>query len=498
MSQLIYIVVKDTFNLTRGEGCHPELSPFPALLHGYGQPTKRGERDLHCWPRFESRRPEAPPRLMGNVMRIPLSLLILPFLLLASSWASADTLTWDDCVRIAALANPDLQAAQSQLRSSHFQERAAQGSYLPQLGLQVGSQYGDYYGKGGSTGSSGTVKTGSGNRRGDTNSAVMTLSQSLFSGNQIEAKVKQAQALIDSSGVNLDAVKAKVSFDLKSAAANLYYSQNYIKLSQDIMQRREENLRLVQLHFESGLENKGSLLLSKASLSEAQFNRHQAQQSSVNSQAQLARAIGRSEAGVIFLSGNIPVSNPPPPANLLDFVPMTTERRQALAQIAKAQAQMEIAKSALYPDLTFDSSANMQRGSMSTDSDRYTVGLNLSFPFYSGGRDSALVSSASADLATARSSLMSVEQQQLSTLTQAYNAFVLAIDRTKVDLEFVEAAHVRAEIARAKYNNGLLSFEDWDIIENDLINRQKASLLSMRDRVIAEATWEQALGKGVF
>ena len=34
-----------------------------------------------------------------------------------------------------------------------------------------------------------------------------------------------------------------------------------------------------------------------------------------------------------------------------------------------------------------------------------------------------------------------------------------------MDREFVEAAAVRAEIARSKYHNGLLSFEDWDIIE---------------------------------
>jgi hypothetical protein len=43
-----------------------------------------------------------------------------------------------------------------------------------------------------------------------------------------------------------------------------------------------------------------------------------------------------------------------------------------------------------------------------------------------------------------------------------------------------------------------MSFEDWDRIENDLIQRQKTVLQSQRDRVTAEAAWEQAQGKGVI
>jgi outer membrane protein len=57
---------------------------------------------------------------------------------------------------------------------------------------------------------------------------------------------------------------------------------------------------------------------------------------------------------------------------------------------------------------------------------------------------------------------------------------------------------LRSELGRAKYKNGLLNFEDWNAIESDLINRQKAKLQSQRDRVVAEAAWEQATGKGVI
>ena len=64
--------------------------------------------------------------------------------------------------------------------------------------------------------------------------------------------------------------------------------------------------------------------------------------------------------------------------------------------------------------------------------------------------------------------------------------------------EFLKAAEVRSEIARAQYQNGLLSFEDWDLIENDLIDKQKAMLTSQRDAVVARAAWEKMLGTGVI
>ena len=38
-----------------------------------------------------------------------------------------------------------------------------------------------------------------------------------------------------------------------------------------------------------------------------------------------------------------------------------------------------------------------------------------------------------------------------------------------------------ATIARGKYTTGLMTFEDWDLIENDLIAREKAALTTRRD-----------------
>ena len=63
---------------------------------------------------------------------------------------------------------------------------------------------------------------------------------------------------------------------------------------------------------------------------------------------------------------------------------------------------------------------------------------------------------------------------------------------------YVAAADIRAEISRQQYDDGLLSFENWDLIENDLINKRKGLLDSQRAALLAETAWWRATGYEAF
>ncbi len=132
------------------------------------------------------------------------------------------------------------------------------------------------------------------------------------------------------------------------------------------------------------------------------------------------------------------------------------------------------------------------------DNGYWAVGMNVSFPFFSGGKDYFTTRSAYASTTAARETRENTDQQILINLRQNYNSYIEAVAKLQVDNSFKEAAQLRADIARNKYNNGLLAFENWDVIETDLINRQKSYLQSKLNRVTSEASWEQVQGKGVF
>jgi len=410
----------------------------------------------------------------------------LPALMLglaSSLWAAPPaTLVWEASVEEAAAGNPELRAARANVTAAGHSASAAHSGNLPQL--SAGAGYSD---------SSGSATTGGGNY-----STSLSLSQNLFSGFQDSARIEQGAAVLEQTEAGLASVKARLSQELKSAFAGLQFAQDNVTLTDKIVQRLEENLRLVELRFEGGRENKGSLLLTQATLAQARYENLQARQTLASAQAQLARVLGRSELAGLQVIGGVPVTPPETAPDFPQLVQQIPELMQARAQERSAAADVTLARSGFYPSVDVSGSVGREGEDWEPDRDRRTVGLNLSVPLFSGGRDYYTTKSAVASLEAASSNRDNLERQLLVRLKQAWAGYVESEEKLKVDQAFLEAAVLRAEIARSRYNNGLMSFEDWDRIENDLIQRQKTVLQSQRDRVTAEAAWEQAQGKGVI
>lgn len=403
--------------------------------------------------------------------------------LLPAAWfgaVCAAELTWEACVTLTAQQNAALRAAYDNVRAAEHQARSAFGGYLPSVSASAGhTKYNP------STGSSAYT-------------ASITATQNLFAGFKDQASVAQAEANTAAAEAALGIAKAQASFDLKSAFAALRFAEDNLKLADDIIRRREENLRLVELRFEGGRENKGSYFLSRAALAQARYERLQALHAIAVAQETLARVLGRDAAAGIAIAGNVPEAAPPEKIDLEALLTQAPEYRQALAQEKAAGEAVRIARAGLLPTLNLTGTAGRQGDDWFPGDRRNSAGVSLSVPIFSGGSDYYATQGAAASLSAAQANRENLARTLRTKLQQGYTGFVQAEAKRTVDREFLAAAATRAEIARSKYNNGLLSFEDWDIIENDLISRQKAALASSRDRVTAEAAWEQAQGKGVI
>lgn len=94
--------------------------------------------------------------------------------------------------------------------------------------------------------------------------------------------------------------------------------------------------------------------------------------------------------------------------------------------------------------------------------------------------------------------LRSSDNSALYTLVQTHSALMSAIEAVGVNQATVAAQKVRSEIGEGQYSDGLISFTDFNLIENDLVTAEKQELQSRRDAVIAEANWEYAQGKGAI
>jgi outer membrane protein len=405
--------------------------------------------------------------------------LISVFMLVPSLGIAVEkTLSWSELVQKARESNEELKASEQSLQSSEYTSKGAYSNFYPQV----------------SAGVSATQSTS------EEFAVSLTASQNVFAGFQDSGKVSQSKANFEVAKAGLQSAKAKASYDLKSAVSNLLYAQKYVKLSESILQRRELNLRQVQLRFDGGRENKGSLLLSKAYLEDARLDHLQAEQALYVAQGLLARVLGEEEQGPYNFTGNIPVSEPLKDSqlNFQNLVLETPSYRIAVAQEEISKASVTLAEAGFYPSLNLSATTAKSGSTWYPDQNRWSVGATLSVPLFNGGRDYFATRSALESLRASAFTKSSTQKDQVVKLKSFYVSFVQSLQKLKVDQAYLEAAELREKISRQKYNNGLSSFDDWDLIESDLIRRQKSFLQSEKDRVVTEAAWEQAQGRGVL
>jgi outer membrane protein TolC len=402
------------------------------------------------------------------------------------SWAQT-TPSWQSVLQEASKNNGQIRAARETLSARGYDVKGARNSFLPQLSASVGANYGD------TTSQDITLSRGD-----DSYVTSLNLSQNLFSGLKDKAALEQQEANKRAAEAGLSGVKAQVSYDLVQAYSQLLFAQNSVALQDKIIQRRETNLNLVSLRFKSGRENRGSVLLSEANLNQATYEKLQAKNQLTVASSQLSKVLGRDEDQVIVLKDEIPLEPPMPSPDFKTIAAGVPEVKQNQAQVEASRAGVTVARSGFFPVLGVSAGMESKGTRWYPDQDHWAVGASLTFPLFNGGKDYYASQSAVSQLEAARATLNNVQRDRLATLKQTYSAYEEALQKLKVDESFRKAASKRAEIARAKYQNGLMSFEDWDLIESDLISRERAVLQSQRDVSRAQAAWQQAQGQGVI
>ncbi|UYL09381.1 TolC family protein [Bdellovibrio sp. SKB1291214] len=403
-------------------------------------------------------------------------------------WAE-QPLSFQEALNLVKKNNADLQYSEETYKASKYTVESSKSGYFPQLSAALG------YSQTGTSSDGAATATSSGDY-----SATLTASQNLFKGFADSSKVEQARGNARVSEAALRSTRSQVSYDLKSAFASAIYASDSVKISEDIVKRRNDNLRIVQLRFESGRENKGSLLLSQANYKQAQLDSLKAKHDVDTSQADLKKVVGIDSEETVLIKDDLPLTTPTSKEPDFKSIAMGTPNRETYeAQVAVSEANLRNTRSGFFPSLDLSATVgDYGQNFYPNTQDRWTLGATLTLPLFNGGRDYYATKSVTSQLYAAKSNLAGIDRSLLSTLKKAYKDYVEAVEQLAVNDAYVLAARTRADIARAKYNNGLMSFEDWDTIENDLINKTKQYLTSKRDRIIAEAAWEKAQGVGAL
>lgn len=417
--------------------------------------------------------------------------LIFPF------GARAVTLSWEEVLKFTIEGNPDLEASRRDWLASKEAESSAEGRYLPSLSASTSvTRSGSQANGGGGIVTNGVVVS-SANAINTNYLAALNFNQNLFNGLEDKSRITQAQWNTQNKFWTYVSSKATVSFSLKEAFANLVYAQELEEFSRSILDRRESNHKLVSVRYENGRENKGSVLLADAYLEQARLDLIKARDGLVVAEKALKSLMNKEHLGAVKVTGEVPLE--PLIKDRNDFETLALETpayNQAHALQMVAKEEIKVSRSGFLPDLNLTGQVSRQGDSYFPERERWTMALTLTIPLFDGFKDlgtyRSSVESNYASESRKRSTLLGLLPRLQDTLNQAKQSDI----KYSIDSKFEAAASTRAEIARKKYNNGLLTFEDWDIIESELITRQMNFLQSKKDRIIKYASWENVLGKG--
>lgn len=402
---------------------------------------------------------------------------------------NAETIKIDYATAVKELAknNLDLVAARKNMQTAQYNYRAAYAGFLPQL--TAGMNY--------TTGNSATTaQLANQSLRYELYSASLGVSQNIFSGLSDYYKIKIARASAELSDATFRQTAARVAYELKAAWAQLTLAKRQYELAVETQKRRQENLKMITLRFSSGTENKGSVLLAESYRAQAERDVNQSLRLRTQAETELRRVLHLPETAEIIAEGGPEVAPPPEKPALEDLARKTPEYLQAAAQELNAEATADQSISPFFPTLNASGSLFRQGTTFFPEGDRWSVNVGVSYPLFSGGKDYYTLKANKSAYEAAKENKASVQTVRLSKLQQALQSYRAAVENAKVSQALLSASTVRAQIARVKYMSGLLSFDQWDIIENELIGRQKDALQTRYDLELAQASWEQTRGEG--
>jgi outer membrane protein TolC len=406
--------------------------------------------------------------------------ILVPALMSSIPASAVETLTWEQCINEAAAHHPDLQSAAQSVLQAQAQRDIVRGGLLPLVSASAG---GDRFAstKGPSSGSW---------------FYGVNASQLLFDGAKTTSLFKAAAENIKGSRYSRDAVSSSTRLALRAAFVQLMTAQRQVSLAAEIAQLRRQNLRLIGLLYKSGTENIGSQSKANADLAEAEFEVAQAKRGLELAQVVLSTELGRESFSPLRVSGQFAVSE-----NiriLPDFDSIVHENPVYLDRVSQKESSrysLQAARSAFMPSVSLSTVVgNSSFSQLPPDRTDWQVGVNVAVPIYEGGSGRASVSKARAVLNQLSYDEKSAYFSIKRSLEQAWKNFVDASENVSVQKKFLNAASDRARIADAQYSSGLVSFNEWTIIEDNLVSAKKSFLNAQSNLLITEANWVQAKG----
>lgn len=399
-----------------------------------------------------------------------------------------EKLTWHSCIAEAQKNNPDLISAVETVNQNKAAKTIVASGLFPQIDATLNASTG----KTRTTNSSGSTTSSTA----DSYSYGVSANQLVFDGFQTIHNVKAAGENIKASQQAYRFTSSEVRLSLRTAFVSLLRAQELINVTEEIVKIRRSNYELITLRYQSGLEHRGALLTAEANLDQANFEVAQAKREIELSQRELTKEMGRQEFKSMRIEGDFTVIDDAEKQPDLDVL---AKNNPAVLQLAakrnSAAYSIKSVYGSFFPHITGQAQAERSGAHWAPLNGQWNLGLGLTLPIFEGGLRIAQVTQAVSAYRQAQANERSGSDSALVNLAQAWVSLRDAVETVGVKRKNLEATLERSRIAEAQYSTGFITFDNWIIIENDLVQAKKDYLNAQANALLAEAQWIQAKGE---
>jgi multidrug efflux system outer membrane protein len=296
-----------------------------------------------------------------------------------------------------------------------------------------------------------------------------------------------------------------VELTLAGAVAQTYFAlrslDSQIAVLDSSIRARQESLEIAKARLDAGLASELDVYQAQGALSDALVQRRDAVRSRAVVEHQLASLTGRLDLtlppGEIF---KLPIAPVPPaglPSTLLERRP---DIRQAEEALVAANAQIGVARAALFPTFTLTAAFGGQSTELSdlftTPGRIWTLGAGVAAPLFDAGRRSARVDQAQAR----REQAAAVYQKAVETGFREVSDALVNVEgaaATETELEVrLQAARNAIELSNERYRAGYSPYLEVLDAQRTANDAELAFVRNRQSRLAFSVDLMKALGGG--
>ena len=399
--------------------------------------------------------------------------LIVIFILLG--FYPSFAITFQEVLNCAKSRNNELLAAKNDLESAEWEYKQAYTAFLPNISASLSLGEG-YFGA-----TAEAVKS---------YSLGLSLNQPLFSGMENFYKLKSSYINYEYYKANFSNSEANVYYNVRVAFLDLLFTKEKVSLLKKILEQRRENARLIRLRYESGKEDKGNLMKTEADALEAEYNLSCAERDFQLAKLKLSQLIDENIENAEENFKGIDLKE----VDFEELVDNSPLYIMAKCKLELAETSKMATVSGFLPDVSIRASWSKSDDVWPPEGESKSWSLNFSYPFFTGGSNFLNPIIYNFKLEKAKQDFEKSKKDIRYSIEEAFRTFKNSLEFLNVQEKSLLAAEERAKIARAKYLNGLLIYDEWNRIENDYINAQMAFLSSHKNVLLSEAAWYKSFG----